>query len=88
MYFNASLHDIVRDAKDASLQHSEESMSHGIVAKMQPLVSAIEQYGQALDVYVNAYPLVLSPLWGSIRITLLVSLKSIEYTLVHSVPNA
>lgn len=32
--------------------------------KLQPLIFAIEQYGQALDVFSNAYPLALSPLWG------------------------
>ncbi|KAL9035547.1 MAG: hypothetical protein Q9180_004806, partial [Flavoplaca navasiana] len=38
--------------------------------KLQPMIAAIEQYGKALDVYANAYPLVLSPLWGSIRVVL------------------
>ena len=32
--------------------------------KIQPLVAAIDQYGKALDVFANAYPLVMSPLWG------------------------
>lgn len=73
MYYQASLEMIFYDASAAQKQHQARSKSLEIVKRLQPLGTAIEQYGQALDVYANAYPLALSPLWGSIRISLHVS---------------
>ena len=72
-WFNASLEDIVQDGANAEHQHRQESRLLKISDRIQPLIAAIEQYGQALNVYANAYPLVLSPLWGSIRVVLHVS---------------
>lgn len=46
---------------------------------MRPLIAAIEQYSKALDIYANAYPLVLSPLWGSIRNVLLLAQEFGKY---------
>ena len=72
MYLQASPEMIFYDASAAEKRHAASSKTRGLMDKLQPLVAAIEQYGQALDVYSNAYPLALSPLWGSIRIVLLV----------------
>ena len=71
-YQNAKVHDIVSDAREAESQHRQKSTSLSILEKLQPLLVAVDQYGQALDVYANADALVLSPLWGSLRIILLV----------------
>jgi hypothetical protein len=38
--------------------------------KLQPLIGAVSEYGKALDVYTNCYPLVLAPIWGSLRVVL------------------
>lgn len=43
------------------------------MAKLQSLLDAIGQNGKALDVYINAYPLVLSPPSGSLRVVFHVS---------------
>ena len=48
--------------------------------KLQPIVRAIEHYAQAVDVYSNAYPIVLSPLWGSIRVVLHVNPDSKKHS--------
>ena len=82
-YFDANLEDVVKDANEVASKHCEESRSLKVVERLQPLVTAIEQYGQALDVYANAYPLVLSPLWGSLRIVLLVRSPLTLSTLSH-----
>ena len=74
-YHQSSLEMIFYDASAAQKRHENASTSRSLMAKLQPLTSAIEQYGEALDVYVSAYPLVLSPLWGSLRIVSLVSLS-------------
>lgn len=71
-YHQSSLEMIYYDASATQNRHQDASTSRHLMAKLQPLTSAIEQYGEALDVYVSAYPLALSPLWGSLRIVLLV----------------
>ena len=73
-YMQATPEMIFYDASAAEKRHETSSTTRGLIHKLQPFVAAIEQYGQALDVYSNAYPLALSPLWGSIRVLLLAML--------------
>ena len=73
IYYKGSLEMIYYDASTAPKRHKEASTSSHLVDKLQPVVFAIDQYAEALDVYVNAYPLALSPLWGSLRVVLHVS---------------
>ncbi|KAI4105620.1 MAG: hypothetical protein LQ345_007220, partial [Seirophora villosa] len=70
LYKAASPESIFYDASAAEKIHTSSSRGVKIADKLRPLIAAIEQYGKALDIYANAYPLVLSPLWGSIRIVL------------------
>ena len=70
LYMQATPETIYYDASAAEKSHEASSSSRGLMSKLQPFVAAIEQYSQALDVYSNAYPLALSPLWGSIRVLL------------------
>lgn len=50
-----------------------------ISQKLQPLVAAIKDYGQALDVFTNISPLSLAPIWGSIRVLLVLAEKYNKY---------
>lgn len=70
VYFQASPETILYDASAAEKIHKAKSTTREFVMKLQPLVEAVEQYGEALDVYSNIYPLVMGPLWGSVRIVL------------------
>lgn len=70
IYYQASLETIFYSASATEKIHGASSTTRNVIAKLQPFVDAVEQYGQALDVYANAYPLVMSPLWGSLRIVL------------------
>ncbi|KAL9037937.1 MAG: hypothetical protein Q9180_003437, partial [Flavoplaca navasiana] len=70
LYETASPESIFCDASAAENTHISSSASLKVAEKLQPMIAAIEQYGKALDVYANASPLVLSPLWGSIRVVL------------------
>ena len=70
LYATASPESIYYDVSAAEKAHTSSSASLRIAEKLQPMIAAIEQYGKALDVYANAYPLVLNPLWGSIRVVL------------------
>lgn len=73
LYYQATPETLFYDASAAQKKYTAGSTTFAIIEKLQPLRQAIDQYGQALDVYSNAYPLVLSPLWGSIRVVLHVS---------------
>ena len=80
-YDKASPETLLDDASAAQKKHGANSTGRNLMEKLQPLVSAIEQYGSALDVYSNAHPLVLSPLWGSICVLLHVKSPSISYAI-------
>jgi hypothetical protein len=54
--------------------HAQESRAWPLQQRMSSLADAIDDYGKALDVYTNTYGLVLSPIWGSLRVVLHVSL--------------
>ena len=73
MFDKVSIEAVLYDASAAEKKHSVCSKSRALSKKLEPLVSAIDQYGEATDVYANACPLALSSLWGSIRIVLHVS---------------
>ena len=78
IYSKASPENIFYDASAAEKTHRAFSSSRRFVTeKLKPIVGAIEEYGRALDVYANAYALILCPLWGSIRIVLHVWLYSL-----------
>ena len=70
MFNEASLEKVFYDASAAEKKHAASSKTRDVLSKLDPLVTAIEQYGEAIDVYSNAYPLALSPLWGSLRVVL------------------
>ena len=72
LYRQASPEEIFYDASAAVKRHGASSMGPGLMNKLRPFIDAIEQYSQALDVYSNTYPLALSPLWGSVRVLLVV----------------
>ena len=57
----------------------KNSHSRRWIEKLQSFVNAVEQYGKALDVIANTYPLALSPLWGGFRIVLIVSALGYGY---------
>lgn len=87
-YLQATPETIFYDASAAEKSHEASSHSRGLMNKLQPFVAAIEQYGRALDIYSNAYPLALSPLWGSIRVLLRVlhsSTASIGHMLTSNI---
>ena len=70
MFNAATIETVFYDASAAEKKHAASSKTRDLISKLDPFVTAIEQYGEAIDVYSNAYPLVLSPLWGSVRVVL------------------
>lgn len=76
MYFRASPESLLDDASAAEKSHGTKSTTRRVMEKLQPFVAAIEQYGQAIDVYSSTYPLALGPIWGSIKVLLHVSFST------------
>ena len=50
-----------------------KSKSRAIIQKLRPLVEKIEDYGKALDAYANIAPTYLAPIWGSIRVLMVIA---------------
>jgi hypothetical protein len=73
LFHNASLENLYYSASNVNRQDSENSKTRITIRKLGPLVSAIENYGKALDTFSNIAPLYLAPIWGSIRVVLVVA---------------
>lgn len=73
IFATASLENLFYSASVAQKDHEAESTLRAISSKLEPFVTAIDQYGSALDVISNTYSLAMAPLWGSIRVLLHVS---------------
>ena len=69
-FFNASPRSLLDDAVTAEGSHAERSTTRSVMEKLQPFVAAVEQYGEAIDVYSSTYSLALGPIWGSMKILL------------------
>ncbi|KAH7397433.1 hypothetical protein BKA66DRAFT_241811 [Pyrenochaeta sp. MPI-SDFR-AT-0127] len=67
---DATAENLFYDASVAQKRHANNSRSWLLQERLSSLVNAIDDYGKALDVYSNTYGLVISPLWGSLRIIL------------------
>ena len=70
VFSQASPEAILYDASAAEKTHRATSTTREVVKKLQPFIEAVQQYGAALDVYSNIYPLVMGPIWGSVRVVL------------------
>jgi hypothetical protein len=81
LYSNATLENIFHDASSSQNSHIRGSRTWRLQERLAPLVESLEEYGKAMDVFVNTCPLILSPLWGSLRLVLLVSPSVYIYAL-------
>src|SRR2546429_465897 len=80
LFGNASLENLFHSASVAQKEHEEKSKSRALYTRLEPFIAAIDQYAAALDVYSNSCSLIMSPLWGSIRVLLHVKLPSIDFS--------
>lgn len=74
MFANASFENIFYSASAAQKTHQVASRSRHMAANMNALLTGIDEWGKALDVYSNASAMLLCPLWGSIRVLIHVNL--------------
>lgn len=62
--------NLLKSAVAAQKEHQENSHSRCISRKLEPFISAIDQYGRALDTFSNTYSIAMTPLWESVRVLL------------------
>jgi hypothetical protein len=73
LFNEATLENLYYSASNLERKDRQNSKTRAVVRKLRPLVLAIENYGKAFDTYANIAPLYLAPIWGSIRIILVVA---------------
>ncbi|KAE9368038.1 hypothetical protein N431DRAFT_494895 [Stipitochalara longipes BDJ] len=73
LFNNATLENIYYSTSNTNRDDAEKSKIRGVVRRLGPLVSAIESYGGAFDAFAQISPQYLSPIWGSIRVVLVVA---------------
>lgn len=72
MFREASLENIFYGASAAQKVHQESSTSLYLASKLDSLLTGIDQYGKAMDVFSQASPF-LCILWGCLRVVIQVS---------------
>jgi hypothetical protein len=70
IFQEATLENLFKATSAAYKKYIEESKLQAFSKKIQPLLENIEAFGHAMDVFANASSLIISPLWGSIRVVL------------------
>jgi predicted DNA-binding protein YlxM (UPF0122 family) len=70
LFSDSKAEDILHDVALQEAAQRERSRTRAFGDRIQPLLASIEQYGKALDILPNSSTLILSPLWGSLRILL------------------
>lgn len=71
----ATVENLFYDTSVTQKRHGRDSHTWRMQERLSPLVEAIEEYGKALDVFPNACGLILSPLWGGLRVIMHVSTR-------------
>jgi hypothetical protein len=74
----ATLENLFFSGSAAQKRHAHDSRSWLMQDRLSSLVDAVDDYGKALDVYPNACGLIISPIWGSLRIVMHVSLAEVS----------
>jgi hypothetical protein len=73
LFHSASAENLFYNASNVQREDQRESKTRATLGNLQPLVSAVEEYGKALDTVSNIAPLYLCPIWGSIRVLLAIA---------------
>jgi hypothetical protein len=66
----ATLENLFYSASAVQKQHVQGSKSWVWQERLASFVDGIDDYGKALDVFPNISPMVLAPIWGSVRVVL------------------
>jgi hypothetical protein len=70
LFDGATPENLFYSASATQIQHQSSSRSRAAMQKLKPVVECLQNYGKAIDVFSNIEPLILCPIWGSIRVLL------------------
>ena len=73
VFANTTSENIFYSTSVAVSQYEQKSQTRRLQKKLQPLATALDEYGKAIDVITNSASMYLCPLWGCIRVVLQVS---------------
>ncbi|KAJ6260766.1 Vegetative incompatibility protein [Drechslerella dactyloides] len=84
---NVTVEEVLYAASAAQKRAQATSKAWYMAAKLMPIVDAIGQYGEALDIVSNTQSGILCPIWGSIRAVLTESVEK-EAVLSHMIESS
>lgn len=73
LFNEATLENLYYSASNVERKDRQTSKTRAVIKKLRPLVLAVENYGKAFDTYANIAPLYLAPIWGGIRVILVIA---------------
>lgn len=74
LFDEATVENVFSSAIDAN-RDDDKSKVRDLAIKLDPLVAAVNDFGEALDVFTGIAPTYLGPIWGSIRCLLVLARK-------------
>ena len=72
-FTEATAENIFYAASNVQRDDHRDSKTRSLLESMQPLISAVGDYGKAMDAFANISSLYLAPIWGSIRVVLVIA---------------
>lgn len=73
LFTEANIENVFYKASNTEREDQKDSKTRSLLQNIQPLISAVEDYGKALDTYSNIASLYIAPIWGSIRVVLVIA---------------
>jgi len=73
LFSEATPENLYYDSSNTERLDRADSKTRACLQNLQPLITAVQDYGKALDTYANVASLYLAPIWGSIRVMLVIA---------------
>ncbi|KUJ17727.1 uncharacterized protein LY89DRAFT_60414 [Mollisia scopiformis] len=73
LFHEATIENLYYDTSVTNATDRKSSKIHRAIEAVQPLVDKIESYGKAMDTFTNISPTFVAPIWGSIRVELVMA---------------
>jgi len=70
---NATASNLYNDTASTERDDRLSSKTRRAISAIQPLVDKIEEYGKAMDAFANIAPNFLAPIWGSLRVVMVLA---------------
>jgi hypothetical protein len=79
LFDEATPENLLYSTSNAEKADSRDSKTRAILDKLRPLILTIQDYGKAMDVYVQIEPLYMSSIWGSLRVLLIMASTHMKF---------